>query len=250
MNRAPDTVKHQIYPARYFTASPTWFTWNKLTAADIHALRTERGFEGQNVYFHLNHPIRFIRLVAPVVAIDDINPKYTILTLDDGSGATIEVKIVRLAAAVAQGSTRRSNTEVDNTTIRSTLGTFEVLIDGAPVDIGTVIKAKCTISTFRQVRQLELQRVSVVRDTNEEARAWAELAEFKERVLAKPWSLTEQEMKEIDESIRAERSKEREREMKRKEVDAKNKEKRRRHDEKAERRRRREEVDMAVGALL
>lgn len=37
---------HQIYPAKYFTASPTYNTWVKITAADILALRHETGFEG------------------------------------------------------------------------------------------------------------------------------------------------------------------------------------------------------------
>ena len=50
---------------------------------------------GQNIYFYLNHPIRFVRIVGVVVAIDDINLKYSALTLDDGSGATVELKIVR-----------------------------------------------------------------------------------------------------------------------------------------------------------
>jgi hypothetical protein len=37
----------QIYPAYTFRASPTFFAWVKLTAADIHQLRTEKGFEGR-----------------------------------------------------------------------------------------------------------------------------------------------------------------------------------------------------------
>jgi len=39
--------EYQIYPAYTFRASPTFFTWVKLTAADIHQLRTEKGFEGR-----------------------------------------------------------------------------------------------------------------------------------------------------------------------------------------------------------
>jgi hypothetical protein len=38
---------HSIYPAYTFSASPTWFAWVKLTAADIHGLRTEPAFHGK-----------------------------------------------------------------------------------------------------------------------------------------------------------------------------------------------------------
>lgn len=35
-----------IYPAYTFSESRTWFNWAKLTAADLHGLREEPGFEG------------------------------------------------------------------------------------------------------------------------------------------------------------------------------------------------------------
>ncbi|KAK5013713.1 hypothetical protein LTR60_003721, partial [Cryomyces antarcticus] len=116
-----------IYPAHCFTVSPTYNTWVKLTAAHIHALRAEPGFEGQNVFFQLNHPIRYVRLVAAIVAIDDLGPRYTLLTMDDGSGATIEVKITRLDTAKSASSTSLLDTEVENVKVRAQLGVFDVL---------------------------------------------------------------------------------------------------------------------------
>jgi hypothetical protein len=39
-----------FYPAFCFPASPTHFTWVKLSIADIHRLRPRRGFEGAIYY--------------------------------------------------------------------------------------------------------------------------------------------------------------------------------------------------------
>ncbi len=86
-----------IYPAYCFSASPTFNKWVKLTVVDIHALRQEKGFEGQNIFFHLNHPIRYVYLIGPVVAIDNVNDHFLLLEIDDGSGATLEVKITRIS---------------------------------------------------------------------------------------------------------------------------------------------------------
>lgn len=37
------------YPASCFDASPTYNTWVKITAADLHVLRQEKGFEGERL---------------------------------------------------------------------------------------------------------------------------------------------------------------------------------------------------------
>lgn len=46
----PDGVHRpvpEVYPAYCYSRSPTFHKWVKLTAADVHALRQERGFEGE-----------------------------------------------------------------------------------------------------------------------------------------------------------------------------------------------------------
>lgn len=96
------TTSAPIYPAYTFAKSPTYNVWSKLSCVDIHALRSTPGFEGQNLYFHLNHPIRFVRLVGTVTEIDALGtrlggvPLFIFLTVDDGSGATVTVKIKRV----------------------------------------------------------------------------------------------------------------------------------------------------------
>jgi len=190
-----------IYPAYAFKRSPTWFKWVKLTSADIHALRVEPGFEGQNLYFHLNHPIRYVVLVAPVVSIEGIFDRYVLLTIDDGSGSTIVVKIKRLATNISAAIDCPSNTSVSNVNVRAGLGFFNVQIDDTTLDIGTVVKVKCTIEEFRGVKQLDLQRTSVVKTTAEEIKAWSGLSHFNKTVLSSPWVLTNEELEILQQEI-------------------------------------------------
>ncbi|KAI0625889.1 OB-fold nucleic acid binding domain [Pyrenophora tritici-repentis] len=257
MSMQPPTRPYRLYPAYCFRASPTFNIWAKITAADVQALQTEKGFEGQRIYFHLNHPIRYVRVVGVIVAIDDINLRYTVLTLDDGSGRTIELKIVRLPPAERNPVDTSSNTELSNVDIISRCGIFEVVVDSQPLDIGSVVKAKCTISEFRGIKQLELKRVSIVSTTNEEAKAWAETAAFKQKVLSKPWHLSSTEHKKITHSIKSEKKKLQENERRTAEYEIKKEERRiareaydAKRDRKLETRRRKEEIVMNTGGLI
>ena len=249
-NRDTHQFGHQIYSKRYFDASPTWFQWNRLTASDVHALREERHYEGQNVYFHLNHPIRYVRLVGLVVDIEVKSDKYILISLDDSSGSCIEVKTQFRDTRGDDHAEWPSNTVVDTVDVHVKLGITTVYINKTPIDIGVVLKVKGTIDCFRQTRQLRLERAWVVQDTNEEAKAWSETAQWRRDVLAKPWVLTTAQRDRIDEQIALDAAKDREKLRKRKAWDAKDAEKRKRHLEKHESRRRRKEEKYNAGALL
>lgn len=248
-------------------------------------------------FFHLNHPIRFVRLVGTVVAVEDLGPRFVLLTLDDGSGATLELKVTRLspaesalhaaATATAPAATTSASgrsttssssssspstfhTTVDNLVVRSAIGVFEVLVGGVPVDIGTTIKAKATLGTFRGAVQGVLQRCWVLRgrggagsssSTRDEAAEWLGTATFMLSVLAKPWVLNADDVRRLerrlareekqrrDEERRAERRRA-ERARRKEEVYRERREKMRVYEEKVERRRRQEEVLMNKGALV
>jgi Skp family chaperone for outer membrane proteins len=208
------------------------------------------------LYFHLNHPIRYVRLVGVVVAIDDINLKYTVVTIDDGSGATIELKIVRIPPAERNPVDTSSLTSLDNVKVISRPGVFEVVVDNLRLDIGTVVKAKGTISEFRGIKQLNLKRIWVVSTTDEEAQSWAETAAFKQEVLSKPWHLTSAEHRQIKAKIKSEKKKLQEYERRKSEHEAKKEEQRQAQElylatreKKLEMRRRKEEVMMALYAV-
>ena len=172
---------------------------------------------GQHVYFHHNHPIQYVYLCGLVQQFD-LAPgagavKYALLMLDDGSGRAIEVKIPRRhGPALDNGEVYPSNTLVDNLDVYDTWGLASLFIDNKPIHIGMVLKVKGTIAEFRE-RQVELKRVFLVKDTNEEVVFWAGVAKHRRDVLSKPWVLSSADMKALDDQIETETKKEEERKI-------------------------------------
>jgi hypothetical protein len=192
-----------------------------------------------------------------VVAIDDINLRYTVLTIDDGSGATIELKIVRVPSIDKNPLASSPATTLSNVSVVSQLGVFDVMVDNQRLDIGTVVKAKGTISEFRGIKQIDLKRIWVVTTTDEEAQAWAETASYKQEILSQPWHISSTEHKQIKAKRQSERKRLQDYERRKVEHEAKKQAHAKAREEymaqkekKLEIRRRKEEVMMNAGALI
>ena len=244
---------HVIYPKRYWDESTTWKNWNKLTAVDIHhhTFRTEPGFEGQNVHFYNNHPIQFVRVVGLLIDIEQ-RGRYTILSIDDSSGACIDVKIERRRVKAGDGAEYPSNTTVDNVDVKIELALPTLHLNAKAVEIGTVLEVKGTISVFRNTRQIDLARLFRIKDTNAEVAAWAKTAQWKRDVLSYPWLLSTEQRRRVDEKLREEQRQERETNIRKRDWRAKHSqqiEQRRAHEEKKEAKRKRAEVKYNFGAL-
>lgn len=167
------------------------------------------------------------------------------------------MKITRLDPDISSAVDCPSNTTVGNLNVVAQVGIFEVVVDGQNLDIGTVIKAKCTITEFRGNKQLDLKRISIMRTTDEEAQAWADTAAFRQNVLAKPWVLSPKELKRIEKGLKVQRKKEKEHQRLKAEHEARKWARRRVRDrkiaewgQKAEKKRRKEEFIMNHGALI
>ncbi|OQD61840.1 hypothetical protein PENPOL_c015G09295 [Penicillium polonicum] len=202
-----------FYPAFCFKASPTHFTWVKMGAADVHRLRKSSDFVGQNIFFYNNHPIQFVSLVGIIVARTDI-PRRTILTLDDSSGATIDIAVLKktspkpsttsqTTASTSQEKTPWSSFSLTAPTATNlTQETHVTSKDHDEIDIsalqpGTVVRVKGTLSTFRSQMQLHLERFWLVRDTNAEMQFLDTRLRFLMEVLSVPWVLTDEEIETL-----------------------------------------------------
>nr|OQO19044.1 hypothetical protein B0A51_12323 [Rachicladosporium sp. CCFEE 5018] len=191
----------QPYARKYFDESPTWSVWNLLTAKDVFALREEPGFEGQDLYFMLNHPIQYAYLCGLVVGFG-LAPakgadKYAILELDDGSGCTIEVKIPRQSGGVNGAFGDTPETMIDNVKVGVDMSIASLYLEKRPVRVGSVVRVKGTITKFRE-RQIELKRLFLVDSTDEEVRFWSRLAKHRRDVLSKPWVFTAEQQAKAD----------------------------------------------------
>jgi hypothetical protein len=192
-----------------------------------------------------------------VLSVEDKFNKYTLLELDDGSGTIVTIKITRLAAEIIGASDCPSNTTVSNVDIESAIGRYDVLIDRNPLVIGDVVKAKCTISVFRNVKQLDLKRIWILRSTAQEIDEWEEGAKFKAEVLSRSWELSKERLRELQmkEMERRRKREEAERAEERKQKleavkKVKRVERRREHEQRKEVRRKKEEELMNSGAIL
>ncbi len=186
-----------FYPAYCYKASPTYFAWVKLTAFDVHGtLYTRRGFEGQNLYFYLNHPIQFVYLVGVVVSYEDFHEKKWLFIIDDSSGATIEVTCPK-----PERKAHGNGEEATDEQLKSDAGkvadeqTRASII--ASVDVGSVIKVKGKVGHFRDIRQIHLERIAIIPDTNAELRFWEQRTRLKIELLSKPWVISSKEQNHL-----------------------------------------------------
>ncbi|KAI4094264.1 MAG: hypothetical protein LQ344_002343 [Seirophora lacunosa] len=127
------------------------------------------------------------------------------MTLDDSSGLTIDI-FCRKATSAATPAVNNTTTvdcpgaitknddakpAADDELVFTTNEGYKVSLKG--VDLGSVVKVKGGISEFRGEKQITLERIALVRTTNEEAGAWAENADFRQKTLSQPWFVSERE---------------------------------------------------------
>ena len=189
---------------------------------------------GQKIYFYNNHPIRFVSVVGLILTRSDV-PRRTILELDDSSGAIIEVVIPHSDPPAGTGPTARNAVAstsasapapahqpkpeakpefLSTDTAEETAGittstnpnqpthvsaTDRTIIGTTPLKPGTMVKIKGTLSQFRGNMQLQLERFTLVGDTNAEMQFLDERLRFFVEVLSVPWVLSEAEIKQLRE---------------------------------------------------
>ncbi|KAL4910045.1 hypothetical protein BDW74DRAFT_144313 [Aspergillus multicolor] len=189
-----------FYPAFCFNASPTHFAWVKMGAADVHRLKKRTEYGEQGLFFYQNHPIRFVSLVGIIVARTDV-PRRTILTLDDSTGATVDVVVLKSdpttsvpAAATAESKTK-DDADADAPPKEMHLtSTAQTTIDITPLQPGKLFQIKGTLSVFRSTNQVQLERFFPVPDTKAEMRFVEARMRFLVEVLSVPWALDEEDI--------------------------------------------------------
>ena len=121
-----------------------------------------------------------MQVIGVITSIFDIGPNFIILCIDDGSGIAVDVKLERGADEV-----------VPNLTVYPNGSSIPSLVSmSTPIVIGTVVKVKGIPCTYRKTYQILLRRLSVIRSTEDEVKAWADLVKFRSNVLLHDWTLT------------------------------------------------------------
>ncbi|KAF3342833.1 hypothetical protein VdG2_08820 [Verticillium dahliae VDG2] len=205
-----------LYPQYCFHLSPTFDQWCLLTAATIHALDTHNEYEGQGLFFHRNLPVKWVRLVGVVVAIDDVYNRR-IFTIDDSSGACIECNVaVKVIPAVLP-------TFGDKDPLAYAPRRLEFLQPGCDhVDVGAVVDIKGSVALFRDEKTVKIQKVKIVRSTAQEVALWEKRDSFKRDVLGVPWVVGEKQMRRCRREAEGRERKEKREEKERQRREAEN----------------------------
>ena len=184
---------NNIYLVYYFSKSPIYNIQVKLTSSNIYYLRAEPGFKGRgkyiskkqlflkldksrsldligkNIYFFLNYSIYFVQLVSSIILITDYRVNRIILSLNNGSGSIVKLKVTYGLLVAASYKARKSKsqdtllTDVPNLVLKiSRLGALDLFSSAIPLCISIVIKVKGTLSKFRGEFQVSLYQLSVI----------------------------------------------------------------------------------------
>ncbi|KAJ5225987.1 hypothetical protein N7468_007212 [Penicillium chermesinum] len=215
----------EYYPAFCFKASPTHFSWVKMSAADVHRLHQPIGFKGrsnclpfpfplcflcvlhtggQKVYFYKNYPIRFVTVVGVILQREE-KARRTILLLDDSSGATLEIvalyspeRTQPLTAQNLEPADHPIAEALDSSRTMHITATDKKALDISALVPGTVAKIKGTLSQFRDTMQVVVEKFSLIKETNDEMRFLDERLRFLVGVLCEPWVLSEEEIELLE----------------------------------------------------
>lgn len=209
----PDPV--ELYPRYCFHLSPTWNAWCFFKSAEIHTLIKHPGFEGkvdraariasatltlysgEEFYFYERLPIKWVRIVGVVVAIDDYASRRA-YTIDDSTGACIEViENLKMASAATHAPAQGAAGTIAGSSLGlSKLPVPPQRISAYPtVDIGTVVDVKGKLSEFREEMQIIVHKMSTVRCTQDEVALWEKREKFRREVLDQPWVLRSREIR-------------------------------------------------------
>ncbi|PYI25124.1 hypothetical protein BP00DRAFT_321997, partial [Aspergillus indologenus CBS 114.80] len=216
-----------FYPAYCFKASPTHFTWVKMAVADV--LQLTRRAEYPGIFFHKNHPIHFIAVAGLITARTEY-PRVTVLTLDDSSGAVLDVVVQKAegpagpapaaprAPATAPAPAEASAATTDPSTATATAPHHIAPTTALPLDIhplvpGALAHLKGTLAIYRHTRmQLQLERCALLRGggggggggLNAEMRFLEQRDRFRVEVLEAPWVLAAEEVARLGREADAE----------------------------------------------
>ncbi|QPC70014.1 hypothetical protein HYE68_000766 [Fusarium pseudograminearum] len=183
--------KPQIYPRYCFHLAPTVNQWCPFRVTDVHGLDQHTGFEGENFYFYGNLPIKWVRIVGLVVAIDEFTGRR-VYTIDDSSGACIECTV---KMPMLSGGTGNTTTSGDAASNKANANPPLPTNPFPTIDVGCVVDIKGGLSSFRDERQLTIEKMLVVRSTQQEVALWEKRVRFQSEVLAKSWVLRKSEIR-------------------------------------------------------
>ncbi|KAH8599752.1 hypothetical protein B0O99DRAFT_610447 [Bisporella sp. PMI_857] len=194
-----------IYPEYCHTLSPTILKWVPLHARTIQSLTTRGVYDnGEELLYSRNHPIKWVKMVGVIVAVDDIWQRR-VYTIDDSSGMCIECTCpaptsesllavpqhrnqhVMPAPAPASAATQRKKES------KKEPSTTKPIVPFQDLDVGVLVKVKGKAVIFRENKQVHIVHLEVLRSTEQEIKFWNEVLTFNQTILSQAWLVSREE---------------------------------------------------------
>ncbi|KAL6897013.1 hypothetical protein GGI43DRAFT_410019 [Trichoderma evansii] len=185
-----EATKPTLYPRYCFHLSPTVNTWCLLHAAEIHALDQHAGFDAENFLFYQNLPIKWVRIVGIVVAVEQFVNRR-LYTIDDSSGSNI-VAVTTISVPAESKNELAASELRANTEARA--ADLQHADPYADVDVGTVVDVKGGLSSFRDERQINVEKMVIMKSTAQEVVLWEKRTKFRREILDVPWLLRDKDI--------------------------------------------------------
>lgn len=127
-----------------------------------------------------------MRVVGVVVAVDEYSGRR-VYTVDDSSGTCIECMIT-LTLPTKDGAKVGDPVKAD-AAAPPLPPTYE------DIDVGSIVDVKGSLSTFRDEKQITIEKMVALRSTQQEVALWEKRAKFRNDVLERPWVLREKDIR-------------------------------------------------------
>ncbi|CAM1501906.1 Fc.00g038900.m01.CDS01 [Cosmosporella sp. VM-42] len=188
-----DASSPPIYPRYCFNLAPTVNSWCFLHITEVRNLAQHPGFEGESFFFYKSLPIKWVRIVGIVVAVDDYTGRR-VYTVDDSSGACIECMLTIPIPPKEADDVSQKGDPVQKALIEAAKPP-PVPQRYVDIDVGSVVDVKGGLSIFRDEKQIDIEKLTAVKSTAEEVALWEKKARFRKDVLNKPWVLSNKEIR-------------------------------------------------------
>lgn len=132
-----------------------------------------------------------MRVIGIVVAIEQyVNRR--LYTIDDSSGRNILAVVIPPAPAKPKNE---STAGEQRTSTDAKPADAQGLDPYADVDVGTVVDVKGGVSAFRNERQINVDKMAIVKSTSQEVVLWEKRERFRREILDVPWLLREKDVR-------------------------------------------------------
>lgn len=145
-------------------------------------------FIGENFFFYRNLPIKWVRVVGIVVAIEQFFNRR-LYTIDDSSGRNIVAVTTPPAPAKSKNESTAGEQRTDKDADAQEADPY------ADIDVGMVVDVKGSVSSFRNEHQINIERMVVVKSTAQEVVLWEKRARFRREILNVPWVLRDKDVR-------------------------------------------------------